>query len=124
MAPGTLVVCGFTARIVITKRIGLHRKETVMRRMAQGLIIAFMLTLVGCCRPEVMATQAVTLRPQETSMWCWAASGEMAMDFLGTDVSQCDQANKRFGRGGGGHMMIVRGYVMIDGVNYVYINDH
>lgn len=31
-------------------------------------------------------------------MWCWAASGEMVMDFLGTNVSQCDEANKRFGR--------------------------
>ncbi len=31
-------------------------------------------------------------------MWCWAASGEMAMEFLGTAVDQCDEANKRFGR--------------------------
>lgn len=31
-------------------------------------------------------------------MWCWAASGEMVMDYLGTNVTQCDQANKRFGR--------------------------
>ena len=29
-------------------------------------------------------------------MWCWAASGEMCMDFLGTNVTQCDQARKRF----------------------------
>jgi hypothetical protein len=38
------------------------------------------------------------MRSQETGMWCWAASGEMVMDYLGTDVTQCDQANKRFGR--------------------------
>lgn len=30
-------------------------------------------------------------------MWCWAASGEMVMDFLGVNVTQCDQANRRFG---------------------------
>ena len=152
-----------------------------MRLMAHGMTLALMVLLSGCCRPEVMATQPVTLRPQETSMWCWAASGEMAMDFLGTNVTQCDQANKRFSRndccnapvpgacvnggwpefnkyaftvehttdaalswaqvrseifcakrpfafawhwnGGGGHMMIGRGYVTLEGVNYVYIND-
>ena len=145
-----------------------------------------LLLQVGCtCTPEVINTQAVTLRPQETSMWCWAASGEMCMDFLGTNVSQCDEANKRFGRndccnnpvpnacinGGwpefdkynftftrtsntaltwdqvkeqiyckrkpfafswhwivngvpsGGHMMVVRGYVSLNGTNYVYVND-
>ena len=69
-----------------------------MRLMAHGMALATLVALSGCCRPEVMATQPVTLRPQETSMWCWAASGEMAMDFLGTDVTQCDQANRRFGR--------------------------
>jgi hypothetical protein len=41
---------------------------------------------------------AVTLRPQETDMWCWAASGEMVMEFHGASIAQCDKANKRFGR--------------------------
>ena len=31
-------------------------------------------------------------------MWCWAASGEMCMEFLGTAVTQCDEANKQWGR--------------------------
>jgi len=115
-------------------------------------------------------------------MWCWAASGEMCMDFLGHNVTQCEQANHRFGRsdccntsprpsaciqggwpdfdhygfdfqrtsnapltwkqvrseiyckkrpiafswhwsGNGGHMMVLIGYVTIDGVDYVTIND-
>jgi hypothetical protein len=30
-------------------------------------------------------------------MWCWAASGQMAMHYLGNDVPQCTQANNRFG---------------------------
>ncbi len=51
-----------------------------------------------CCSPATISSLAVGLRPQETSMWCWAASGEMVMDFLGTNVTQCDEANKRFGR--------------------------
>jgi hypothetical protein len=139
--------------------------------------------MAGCvCAPEPISTQAVTLRPQETSMWCWAASGEMTMDFLGGNISQCDEANKRFNRsdcchspvpaacvnggwpeydkyqyaadrtsnaalsweqvkeqiyckkkpfafswhwpGGGGHMMVVSGYVALEGGgNYVYVKD-
>jgi len=136
----------------------------------------------GCCTPNAtIGSQAVALRPQETRMWCWAASGEMCMEFLGTNVTQCDEANKRFGRtdccnspvpnacvnggwpefekygytaaitsdaalswedlkkqiycvkkpfafswhwtGGGGHMMVVTGYAVINNVNYVSIND-
>ena len=30
-------------------------------------------------------------------MWCWAGSGQMVMEFLGVKVTQCDEANKRFG---------------------------
>ena len=59
---------------------------------------AVILTLAGCCDPEAIGTQTVPIRGQETPVWCWAASGEMVMDFLGTDVSQCDEANKRFGQ--------------------------
>jgi len=37
----------------------------------------------------------MTLYAQQTNMWCWAASGEMIMTYLGTaaNVSQCIQAN-------------------------------
>lgn len=145
-------------------------------------LIGTLLSAVGCvCAPEPIATQPVTLRPQETSWWCWAASGEMTMDFLGGNVNQCDQANKRFGRtdccnspvpaacidggwpefdkygfkadhtsnapltweqiqeqiyckkkpfaftwhwpGGSGHMMVISGYVTINGVNHVYVKN-
>jgi hypothetical protein len=43
------------------------------------------------------ATLNVTLRPQLTNMWCWAASGQMVMEFLGRNIPQCTQANARFG---------------------------
>ena len=137
--------------------------------------------LSGCCTPMNIGSQPVALHPQLTSMWCWAASGEMVMDFLANDVGQCVQANNRFGRtdccgnptpaacvnggwpefdkygfafkttsdaplswaqvqdqiycqkkpfafswhwnGGGGHMMVAVGYVTIDAMNYVSINN-
>lgn len=149
-----------------------------------GIGIA-MLIINGCgcnCTPNAtIGSQPVPLKPQQTSMWCWAASGEMCMDFLGGAVDQCDEANKRFGRtdccdspvpggcvnggwpefdkygfkadvtadkeltfgeienqiycrkspiafswhwtGGGGHMMVITGYTVIDDVQYVSIND-
>ena len=56
------------------------------------------LLLAGCCNPPIVGSQPVMLRAQQTDMWCWAASGQMVMEFLGTTVTQCDEANKRFGR--------------------------
>ncbi len=47
-----------------------------------------------------LAVLPMTLYAQQTNMWCWAASGEMIMTYLGADVdvSQCTQANTRFNR--------------------------
>ncbi len=68
-------------------------------RVPKTLIVALLLSVSACCNPpENIGSQAVTLRAQETSMWCWAASGQMVMQFLGTTVTQGDEANKRFGR--------------------------
>jgi len=51
----------------------------------------------SCCPPyEDSKVLPVTLWPQETGMWCWAASGQMCMDYLGNNVSQCTQANNRY----------------------------
>lgn len=61
-------------------------------------ILAICLIIAGCCTPGPAVHLAVTLEPQETSMWCWAASGQMVMHYLGTDVDQCVQANNRFNR--------------------------
>jgi hypothetical protein len=62
------------------------------------LVLVAASALTGCCTPPVVGSVPVTLRSQETSMWCWAASGQMVMAALGTTVAQCDEANKRFGR--------------------------
>lgn len=57
-----------------------------------------LMVLAGCCSPGPYSGLPVTQHPQETSMWCWAASGQMVMDYLGNNVAQCTQANDRFGR--------------------------
>ena len=70
-----------------------------MRILLRTVILALaVLILTGCCKPALVGDLPVTLHPQETGMWCWAASGQMVMDYLGTSPSQCTQANNRFGR--------------------------
>src|SRR5689334_11876550 len=49
------------------------------------------------CTPPPSASLNVSVVPQELSNWCWAASGQMVMHHLGTDVSQCVQATDEFG---------------------------
>jgi hypothetical protein len=62
------------------------------------LFSGFLPCLTRCCFPNMMTSLPVTLHPQETKNWCWAASAQMVMDYLGHNVSQCTQANNRFGR--------------------------
>ncbi|WP_028316642.1 papain-like cysteine protease family protein [Desulfatibacillum aliphaticivorans] len=47
---------------------------------------------------NVVKRLEVELIPQETEQWCWAASAEMIMKYLGRDVPQCEQANTEFKR--------------------------
>jgi hypothetical protein len=70
----------------------------MQRRQLLLALLSLTFLLAGCCKPGIIGSLPVELRSQETSMWCWAASGEMVMDYLGTNVTQCDEANKRFGR--------------------------
>lgn len=143
----------------------------------------------GAAPPPASRVLAVKLRPQLRTNWCWAASGEMVMETLGHDVSQCVQADDMFGKAccpsnevcneqgcpdqdlcndtawprldkysftfkrtnsaaldwdqvlqeigvrgvpiaftwlfpdGTGHMMVLKGYSTVDGVNYVYVDD-
>jgi Papain-like cysteine protease AvrRpt2 len=70
-------------------------------KLAKRLLVVALAAVVvtGCaCTPPANKLLAVTLRPQETSMWCWAASGQMVMEFLGHNVAQGVEANNRFGR--------------------------
>jgi hypothetical protein len=43
-------------------------------------------------------TLPVSLHAQETELWCWAATGQMTMEFLGKPVSQGEQADLKFKR--------------------------
>jgi hypothetical protein len=52
---------------------------------------------VDSCTPPDNWSDTVTLYPQLTTDWCWAASGQMILDFFKKHVSQCRQANEQFG---------------------------
>ncbi len=60
------------------------------------LVIAILL-FTGCCKPELTASVANTLRPQETNNWCWAATTQMLAAHMNVTVTQCSLANQRFG---------------------------
>jgi hypothetical protein len=49
-------------------------------------------------KPPDRFTLPVTLRAQETELWCWAATGQMTMEFLGKPISQGEQADIVLGR--------------------------
>ena len=71
-----------------------------MARITSGAALALVLFLVGCCNPGNIGSVPVTLNGQQTNMWCWAASGQMTMNYVhpASNVQQCDEANKEFGR--------------------------
>jgi hypothetical protein len=48
-------------------------------------------TMPSCQLPVAMARQ-------EQTQWCWAACGQMCMQYLGYNVSQCQMANDTFRR--------------------------
>src|SRR6516165_10551884 len=50
------------------------------------------------CTPPETASLPVLLRAQKTELWCWAASGQMIMEYLGRSVDQCVQVNNRLQR--------------------------
>jgi hypothetical protein len=49
------------------------------------------------CTLQNAVTLPVNLSPQELDNWCWAASGQMVMVYLGQAVTQCAEANEYFG---------------------------
>ena len=54
----------------------------------------------GACQAnaETPTLLDVPLDPQQQTEWCWAASAEMVMGYLGTNVQQCAEANYAVGR--------------------------
>lgn len=54
--------------------------------------------LLNYIDPSIMNPLPVSLHPQQTGKWCWAASGQMVMSYLGVHIAQCEQANRYFAR--------------------------
>jgi hypothetical protein len=62
------------------------------------LVVGALLAAGACCKPGAAAQRPVSLRPQEASQWCWAASGQMVMETLHHGTNQCTQVNRALGR--------------------------
>src|SRR5437764_14893657 len=77
-----------------------ERRDALMEKMKKFASLIFGIALAGCCNPGNISSLPVTLNGQQTNMWCWAASGQMTMNYVhpASNVQQCDEANKRFGR--------------------------
>jgi hypothetical protein len=65
-----------------------------------GIGLAGLLLLAGCCNPAVTAAVPVPITGQQQSNWCWAASGQMTMNYIhpASNVVQCQEANQQFGQ--------------------------
>jgi hypothetical protein len=79
-------------RISITRRKQ-HRDRTAS--IARGKASAC-LRAVGDNQHPLNLLLPIRLRPQETEGWCWAASMEMILDYLGAGSSQRELATKQF----------------------------
>lgn len=74
---------------------------SIMTRLTAGwqrMVLAALTVVSFSHEAKADLTLNVPQIAQTQSNWCWAASGEMVMDYLGTNVSQCDEANKRLNR--------------------------
>lgn len=78
-----------------------------LREVALACAVAAGAWSIGTLEPAIAAapdkppdrcTLPVVLRAQETELWCWAATGQMTMEFLGKPVSQGEQADLKFQR--------------------------
>jgi hypothetical protein len=72
--------------------------EGLMHKLHVAVGFASAFALSACCHPPAAESQSVSLDAQQTDMWCWAASGQMTMNFVHppANVQQCDEANKQF----------------------------
>jgi hypothetical protein len=103
-----------------------ERKEVAVQRKTRGRTVLWLCLAfaVGITASEILvvlvppvAAQAkapdtwtlpVELHAQETEVWCWAATGEMVMEYLGKSVPQDEQANLAFRRNDCGQRPIPR----------------
>jgi hypothetical protein len=81
-------------------------KEKITMKHLRSVAVVFLTTIVAAICPRPAAAQAIgiiseTLDGQQTNVWCWAASGEMAMSYFGVNVQQCTEATYQFGTSAG-----------------------
>jgi hypothetical protein len=71
-----------------------------MRRASLAVILSSTFLLAACCDPPLIGSVNVPITGQQTNLWCWAASGQMVMNFVrpASNVTQGDEANRRLGR--------------------------
>ncbi len=77
-----------------------HKKSkiTLMLLIAVALVAA---TTVENANPTYSLEEAVIPVPiygQQTNMWCWAASSQMVLAYMGDTVQQCEEANWHLNR--------------------------
>lgn len=62
--------------------------------------LAAVLALGACCKIPTNAVLGVPVTGQQESNWCWAASGQMTMNYIhpASNVIQCTEANQNFGQ--------------------------
>jgi hypothetical protein len=79
------------AEAAVHKELFMPSTRSIARLAAGALLL-----LTGIAHATVLP---VPMYPQQTNMWCWAASGQMIMTYLGAPaVSQCHQANVELNR--------------------------
>lgn len=66
-------------------------------------VFSFSAILIGASPAAAQGIGLVSdsLIAQKTNVWCWAASGEMTMNYFGDNVQQCTQATYQFGQAAG-----------------------
>lgn len=64
------------------------------------ICLTSILLIDGCknCDSPGAESQTLTIKPQETNSWGWAAVTEMITTFLGHGETQCELANQKFGK--------------------------
>jgi hypothetical protein len=57
------------------------------------LIIIIGFIVQNCCRPPLLSSVGVNLKPQHTNCWCWAACTEMISEYYGHRILQHESSN-------------------------------
>jgi hypothetical protein len=70
-----------------------------MQRCLSAAAILVLVTGLGASSAQAQEKKlAITPTGQKTNMWCWATTLQMSVSVSGTAVTQCSQADAKFGR--------------------------